>query len=128
MKKDFDTWNKNKKNLHASTLKRFCHEREVWWCSLGVNVGFEQDGTGKNFDRPVVVLKGLSQETCLVVPLTTSGRKHPLRISVGLIEDKDAVALISQIRVIDTRRLIRKIGFLAPDAFTNVRDAVKKML
>ena len=43
MKKDFDSWNEKKKILNNNDVS-FYHEREVWWCSLGVNVGYEQNG------------------------------------------------------------------------------------
>ncbi len=42
----------NRKNL-------FFKEREVWYCYLGLNVGFEQDGKGDSFLRPVLVLRKL---------------------------------------------------------------------
>ncbi|PJF32835.1 MAG: hypothetical protein CUN57_03820, partial [Phototrophicales bacterium] len=61
MQKDFDNWNVKKKSIHTDDKAPFCHEREVWWCSLGVNVGFEQDGTGKNYDRPVVILRSFNK-------------------------------------------------------------------
>ena len=59
--KDFDNWNIKKKNIHAQKSGPFCHSREVWRCSLGVNVGDEQDGTGECFDRPVVVIRGFNE-------------------------------------------------------------------
>ena len=62
MEKDFDRWNINKKRLHSQNVLHFYHEREIWWCSLGVNIGFEQDGTGKNFDRPVIVVRGFNKK------------------------------------------------------------------
>jgi len=43
----------------------------------------------------------------------------------GKVQGKEATALLSQIRVIDTRRLIEKIGFLERSAFTNIRKAVR---
>ena len=55
MEKDFDTWNENKKKIHAKMSAVFYHEREVWWCALGVNVGYEQDGSGPEYYRPVLV-------------------------------------------------------------------------
>ncbi len=55
--KDFDTWNNLKKGVNAGKGKLY-KERDIWWCSLGVNVGFEQDGTGNSYERPVVVLRG----------------------------------------------------------------------
>ena len=49
MKKDFDNWNKEKKKINYKNTNRFYHAREIWWCSLGVNVGFEQDGTNADY-------------------------------------------------------------------------------
>ena len=65
MQKDFDKWNLEKKSIHSNQEFPFYNEREIWWCSLGVNVGFEQDGTGQKFDRPVLVIKGFNKNTFL---------------------------------------------------------------
>ncbi len=126
MEKDFDRWNILKKQTHFGR-SRFYTVREIWWCRLGANVGTEQDGSGRLFLRPVVILRAFGPETCLVVPLTTSQHTHPLRIPVGLIQEKKASAVLSQIRVIDTRRLIEKVGFLEKNVFTELRKAVKKL-
>ena len=50
MEKNFDRWNAKKKAIHDSACTALFHEREVWWCVLGTNVGFEQDG-GKGTSR-----------------------------------------------------------------------------
>lgn len=128
MKKDFDGWNEKKKQVNERNSAPFYHEREIWWCALGVNIGFEQDGSDGEYRRPVLVLRGLSAETCLAIPLTTSARRHPLRPSVGKIENKDAHALLSQMRVIDTKRLVRKIGYLDKAIFKDIRKAAREML
>ncbi|MDP3725615.1 MAG: type II toxin-antitoxin system PemK/MazF family toxin [bacterium] len=128
MKKDFDNWNEKKKQLDNRENAPFYHEREVWWCSLGVNIGFEQDGSGKEHRRPVLILKGLSREICLTIPLTTALSDHPMRPSVGLVEGKEARALLSQIRVIDSKRLVRKIGYLDKDIFEYIRTVAKELL
>jgi hypothetical protein len=36
------------------------YEREISWCALGAQVGFEQDGLNENFERPVIVVKNLN--------------------------------------------------------------------
>ena len=128
MKKDFHSWTEIKKKLHENEVKRFYHSREVWWCSLGVNIGFEQDGDGAEYQRPVLILKGLSKNTCIVIPLTTSAHKHPLRISLGEIGGKEASAIISQMRVIDTKRLEEKVGFIDREICETIRKVVKDML
>ena len=128
MEKDFVKWNQQKKHIDARGESKLYHQREVWWCSLGVNVGSEQDGAGAEYQRPVLIVKGLSANTCLVLPLTTSSSQHPMRIPVGVVDDKQASAILSQIRIIDTKRLVEKIGFIEKEAFEHIRKAVKDML
>ena len=125
MQKDFDEWNKSKKIIHENGENKLYHTRELWWCSLGVNAGSEQDGSGKNYDRPVLILKGLSRQTCIVLPITSSSEKHKMRIPIGEVQDKKASVIISQIRVIDTKRLIYKIRFLDKNIFNNITKTIK---
>ena len=128
MRKDFDEWNSLKKQAHDRPDAPFYHEREVWWCTLGVNIGSEQDGSAKEFRRPVLILKGFGRNTCLVIPLTTSTRVHPLRPTVGTVGGEVAHALLSQMRVIDTKRLVRKIEYLDQEIFERIRKTAKGML
>lgn len=127
-RKDFDNWNIEKQRIDSSEAGKLYHERQIWWCSLGVNIGSEQDGTGASYQRPVLILKGMSRTTCYVIPLTTSNKKHKLRLSLGLVDGKEAYALISQIKLIDTKRLVNKIGFLNKEKFSAIRKAVKELL
>ncbi len=53
MQKEFDTWNIHKKEIEENIPTYFVNKREIWWCSLGVNVGGEQDGVGEFFERPM---------------------------------------------------------------------------
>ena len=127
MKKDFDGWNKVKKQAHAESPRLYT-VREIWWCRLGVNVGTEQDGSGEKFLRPVVIMKGFGPEACLIIPLTTSAHENPLRVPIGLIEGQRARANLSQIRVVDTRRLVEKVGFLENSIFLELRKAAGEIL
>ncbi len=128
MEKNFKNWNNIKTDINNKGLNKFYHPREVWWCSLGVNIGYEQDGNGNIYQRPVLILKGLGKNTALIIPLTTSKEKHPLRVPVGLIGDKEASAIISQIRVVDTKRFIYKICFINKEIFETIRKTVKEIL
>lgn len=128
MQKDFDGWNKKKKKVHNRADTPFFNTREIWWSALGANIGFEQDGSGADFYRPVLILKGMGRQTCFVIPLTTSNKNHPLRPSIGKVGGKDARALLSQLRLIDAKRLIRKIEYLDEEIFSLIRKIVKAML
>jgi mRNA interferase MazF len=129
MHKNFDGWNEIKKKTNANEdYHPLYHSRQVRWCRLGANIGFEQDGTGKDFARPILILAGLSKNTCLVVPLTTSSKKHRMRISIGKIENKLAFAVISQIRVIDTKRLEPHVATISKKKFELIRNAVRELI
>jgi mRNA interferase MazF len=43
-------------------------ERDIWWVSIGVNVGFEEDGKHEKFLRPVLILKKFNKELFLGIP------------------------------------------------------------
>ncbi len=126
--KDFDTWNSLKKHLNISGMNCFYHEREVWWCSLGINIGFEEDGKGAQAERPVLVLKGFSRQLCWIVPLSTSSKRNRYNISVGTIDGKSVVAMISHLRPIDTKRFINRIGYIDQIEFEKTKLAIKDLL
>ncbi len=127
MKKDFDSWNKRKKELNERE-PNFYREREIRWCSLGINIGFEQDGTSEMYRRPVLIIKGFSRHVCLVVPLTTSQKKNLYHVSIGIIEDVEAFIISSQIRLVDTKRLHDRLAILGKDKFEEIRKAVKDLI
>ncbi len=127
MQKDFDRWNKIKKEIDGNGLSKLYHAREIWWCSLGTNIGFEQNGGGQEYQRPILVLKGMSKDTCYVLPLTGSLQKNKNRIAISLVDGVQASAIISQIRLIDTKRLVEKIRFLDKAKFNEIRKAVKDL-
>ena len=127
MHKDFDQWNSVKKKTDKEKPRLYT-VREVWWCRLGINVGTEQDGKGKWFVRPCIIMRGFGPDACLVAPLTTSPRTHTLRVPIGKIEGEEAKVNLSQIRVIDTKRLQNRIGFLNKDIFSKLRKTAKELL
>ncbi len=53
---------------------------------------------------------------------------HKLRPSVGMINDVENHAILSQIRVIDIKRLVGKIGYLNRDIFECIRKTAKELL
>jgi hypothetical protein len=56
MQKDFPGWHRQKERLHAQHHTPTFQEREIWWCSVGVNVGHEMDGKNQFYNRPVLMV------------------------------------------------------------------------
>lgn len=128
MQKDFDSWNKLKADLHYTEGSQKLFRRgDIWWCSLGVNIGFEEDGKNGLFERPVVVLKKFSKDALLIVPLTRTTKDSPYYFPVQGNEI-DGSAIISQIRLISPKRLQRRMGYLPLNDLKNLRIAIRGML
>lgn len=108
-KKDFDTWNSLKKNIQSSHSEIVCNEREVWWCSLGLNIGHEQDGKNEMFERPMLIIRKFNNMSCICVPLTTSSKKKTFFIRIPSF-GQNISAIISQVKLVSTKRFLRKIG------------------
>ena len=87
-------------------VKRF----EVWLTELNPTVGYE---ISKN--RPCIVVSPNEANkylnTITIVPLTSTIRKYPTRISCNF-EGKSGQLAIDQIRSVDKRRLVKKLGIM----------------
>ncbi|MCE9517767.1 type II toxin-antitoxin system PemK/MazF family toxin [Candidatus Nomurabacteria bacterium] len=128
MHKDFDEWNVLKKDIHTIFNHRFYRERQIWWCSVGRNVGFEENGKGDQFIRPMLVIKGFSKELCLCLPITTKNKKGVYYYPLNLSDNKDRFVILSQLKTIDTKRLLKKVGILDSDQYTKIKQAIIDML
>ncbi|WP_339877237.1 type II toxin-antitoxin system PemK/MazF family toxin [uncultured Algoriphagus sp.] len=106
---------------------------ELWLANLNPSKGTEP---GKI--RPVVViqtnfLNQVDHPSTLVCPLTTqvTAKKNILRVHIsegnfGL--EKDSEILIDQIRALDNRRFLEKLGDLGHKEIAELRNKVKAIL
>ena len=117
--KDFNSWNEIKQKLDERERGRTFQEREVWWCSVGVNIGFEIYGKNRFFNRPVLVLRKFSRFTFLGAPLTSKCDSRPYRYKIHL-NDKESSVILDQDRCFDYRRLLNLEGKLTYEQFDKV--------
>lgn len=128
MEKDFDAWSKRKKELNGLETGKFYAIREIWWACLGTNIGHEQDGTGTDFNRPVLIISAVNAKTCLIIPITTSKKRNKYYVDIGHINGVSNAANVSQLRLIDTRRLTKKICMLDQNVFSHIRTKVRSLI
>lgn len=128
-RKDFDNWNDLKKNLDQIHLEKnfLCHQKEIWWCSLGLNVGIEADGKNDSFERPVLVLKVFNSEMVWILPITSIAKRSPFYYEF-VFKDTDQTVSLTQIKTISTKRLRRKIGIIQDKDFVFILEKVKNFL
>lgn len=127
MPKDFDYWNEKKKFLNSKNIEIYFYEREVWWCSMGLNIGFEQDGKNENFTRPIVVLKKFNKNVFIGIPLSTSQKEGKYYFKFNF-SGKISNAILSQIRLFDSKRLVDKLGRINKHTFQAIKEKVKNIL
>ncbi|MEI8062356.1 MAG: type II toxin-antitoxin system PemK/MazF family toxin [bacterium] len=124
MQKDYTEWHKKKTEIqNKNRYPIFFHEREVWWCSLGSNIGWEEDGKNSNFSRSVIIFKKFNNDVFWAVPLSTKVKHSKFYVSLN-INNTDQIALLSQMRLIDTKRLIRKLGHISNEKYNEIQKAV----
>jgi mRNA-degrading endonuclease toxin of MazEF toxin-antitoxin module len=127
MKKDFQKWSKLKEQLHKTDKRLFFHEREIWFCSLGANVGFEQDGKNEKFERPILILKKFNNHVFLALPLTSQAKAGKFYFRFNF-KDQDYSVILSQIRILDIKRLSRKIRTFPLEDFEKIRFLIKEII
>jgi mRNA interferase MazF len=127
--KDFDKWNEEKKEINSKNISHnfFFYEREVWWSSLGVNIGIETNGKNENFERPVLIIKKFNGNMVWIIPLTSKMHNgcHYQKITYDL---GVSWAHLSQIRTISTKRLLRKIGMISETEFVEIISKLNNYL
>jgi mRNA interferase MazF len=128
MEKDFDEWNTLKKTLHHEQAHERCfHDREIWWCSLGINVGNEQDGRNDHFVRPVLILRRYNSEVALVVPLTRTQKEGRFYHVLAVASVRGSRVVLSQLRTISSKRLRARMARVPEKEFCRIRDKIVQL-
>jgi len=99
---------------------------EVYLITLDSTIGHELKKV-----RPCVIIspnemnKNIS--TVIIAPLTTKSHFYPTRIPLKFT-GKDAWIVLDQLRTVDRKRLIRKLGDIDQKTINKVKPIIKEML
>ncbi len=121
--KRFDDWNIEKKRLHSFGRCPDIKNGEIWWCSMGENVGVEINGKGDAFMRPVLVVRKLSKASFIGIPLT-SQMHNGTWYAYFRFKSRDEYAVLAQVRTFSVRRLYRRMGSVDD---SDMRQVLRKL-
>ena len=122
--KSFDEWGVEKKKLEEFGHAELAfHKRDIWWCSVGINLGDEQDGKNANFERPVLVLKKFNQKIAWVLPMS-SKIKDGIYYHRLYHDGKTLVVILSQIRLISVKRIRRYMQKISQHQFKIIQNKI----
>ena len=130
MKKDYRKWHKIKTDINNVEKRAFFHERDIWFCYVGANVGFEQDGNKEDYLRPVLIVRKFNNEIFWGIPLTKSEKRKDNRYyySFSFVKGIMSLVVLSQIKLIDAKRLARQMGIMKDDDFEKLKKKLKELL
>lgn len=121
-KKDFLNWTTQKEHIEQNMPETLAFsEGQIWWCSLGINVGSEQDGKNR-FERPVLVVKKFNNRMCWAIPITSKTKSGDHHLTLNTHEGGGTL-ILSQMRLISVKRFLRVIAKMTDNrlAYTKTR-------
>jgi mRNA-degrading endonuclease toxin of MazEF toxin-antitoxin module len=127
MEKDFAKWHELKTKLQARNKEVYFRERDIWFCSIGINLGHEEDGKHEQFLRPVIIFKKFDDDTFWGIPLT-SRPSTGVRYFQIFFNGRISTAMLSQMRIFDKKRFIRKVGEVSEVDFNGLKSKLRRMM
>lgn len=101
-------------------------EAQIWWASLGENVGFEINGKSQLFTRPVLIYRKLAPGFYFVIPVTTQLKSGTWYVPFKQ-SGKAMTACLHQARALDHRRLWTKLGWLDESDFLRIKNGFESL-
>jgi mRNA interferase MazF len=131
--KEFDKWNKVKKDVDNHINKKVGFKvRNIFYMNMGENIGFEQNGKGTNFVRPVVIFKVFNREMFFAIPLSSQIKEGKFYYAFEFEKRDNSIskniALLSQMKLYSSKRLLNKIGTINKNDFEKMKESFKCLL
>lgn len=118
--KRFNQWN-DKKIVINDKKVIFFKTREIFYAHIGENIGYEQDGKGDDFVRPVLIFQKFNNNVFWGIPLTSTLKEGKFYFHFSFIREVNSVAMLSQLKLFDAKRLDRKIGKMDKETFKKLQ-------
>jgi mRNA-degrading endonuclease toxin of MazEF toxin-antitoxin module len=121
MKVFYDTWNLLKQSINKKKREIHFKQGEIYFVHIGQNIGYEIYGKQAQFLRPVIVFRKINKYTFLAIPLTSQVKEDRFHQTITF-KDRVNSAIITQVRTLDSKRLLYKIGNLDKYTFQRLEE------
>lgn len=99
---------------------------DIYLINLDPTIGSEIQKT-----RPCLIISpdemNRNIQTIIIAPMTTKSHNYPTRVKVTF-EKKTGWIALDQIRALDMRRLVKKLGRVSDDTIIKIKAVIKEML
>ena len=127
MIKNFDKWNNLKKDIEKISRTLIIKEWDIWWTNLWINIQTEACWKWDSFKRPILIIKKLSKNTCIAIPLS-SKIKSWTWFSTYEIKWIKYSALLYQIKMMHTNRFSFKFWEINKKHLNKIKKDLKYLL
>ncbi|MEK7480565.1 MAG: type II toxin-antitoxin system PemK/MazF family toxin [Patescibacteria group bacterium] len=127
MERDYQKWHVLKSEIDCKNQSPLFRDQEIWWCSLGANVGVEEDGKNELFERPILILRKFNREMFWALPMTSRKKEGKFYCSFAF-HNTERTAILSQLRTLSSKRLIRRVGKISDKQFDALRETITTLL
>ena len=127
MKEKFDNWNNVKQKIELKESISF-KQGEIYFMSVGQNIGYEIYGKKELYLRPVLVYKKLSNQTFIGIPLSSKEKEGSYFFTFRYTQKTLSTALLNQIRVFDIKRAEYYDGHIKISDLGKLKDKLLKLL
>jgi len=121
--KNFEEWHRFEINIENDRAAPFFRECEIWWCSLGMNIGFEEDGKNKFFEQPILVFHKFNKDMLWGLSMSSKEKSGKNNYPILFLGQKRTV-LLSQMRILSSKRLIRRMGAITGNELKLIEHAM----
>lgn len=128
--KEYDSWNELKKKIqsNADIPDFFPKNGEIWMASLGKNIGFEQNGSGANFSRPVLIVKKFNNHMFWCASLSTKQKRFDFYYNFTDPNGEKVSVILAQLKLVSIKRLKRKLYEIQIDMLKEIRGKMRGFL
>ena len=124
----YNLWNENKKDISKNNSLIKFQQFQIIFMKIGINIGFEQDGKGKDFLRPVLVYKKFNNKIFLGIPLTSKENNDKFHFEFEYKKGVKSYAILSQIKLFDIRRAKYYDGKISKENFTKLQEKMLDLI
>lgn len=124
----FIEWTKLKIRLHFNERSIYFKDGQIWWMNFGYNVGVEINGKNNNYERPGIILRKINRDSMLVVPISSKILQSNYHYVFDDSHGKPQTAQLAQIRLLSSKRLIRKIDKTPTTDFLEIKRLIKNLI
>ena len=128
MEKEFNNWNTVKQEIDNHEIKINIKEKNIYFLSIGQNVGTESYGKGEKFLRPVIVYKKLGNNYFLGIPLTSKVKGGSYYFTFNRKNGKQNSAMLNQMRTFDAKRVVSFGGKISNNIYKNLQNKMEEFM